>query len=122
MVSTDEHEYRCPSEPNLGLIIVHPGVPDGFGGVAPGAIWCWSHGGWEGIPDAWHDREQELRAEVVEEWRHVQGADRFAFMSGPLAAWVAKYCEHLGWKVPDKTDRYEMSRFMRDLRERKPVR
>lgn len=121
-MSTNEHEHRCPSEPNIGLIIVHVGVPDSFGGVIPGSIWCWLHGTWESISDTWYDREQMLRDEVTEEWRNIRRTDRLVFQSPDLSAWITKYAEHRGWKVPDMTDRYSVFGFMRSLKERKPVR
>lgn len=117
-----DHVYGCPSDPNDGLVIVHPGVPDGFGGVVPGVIWCWSHVTWEPIPDSWHDLEELLRAEIETEWRHIRADDQLVFQSPRLAALFGEYCGHRGWRRPDMGDRYNVFRFMDDLKERAPVR
>lgn len=114
--------YRCDAKPNVGLILVTTGRSNGFGGIVPGVIWCWSHGGWDPIPDAWHDREEMLRDEISEEWRYIRRNDRTVFRSPELIGWVTGYCEHRGWRKPDFGDRYKVFRFMEDLEREKPLR
>lgn len=108
------HLYECPTPPNKGVRIVLPDRPNGFGGVVPGSIWCWRHGQWEGIPEAWRYREALLRDAVLQEWLFIQ---RKEFAMSTVEEPVREYCAHRGWRVPDFTDRYAVLRFIADLRE-----
>lgn len=122
MTSAETHIYECPSKPNRGLVVVHAGIPNGFGGVIPGAIWCWSHSTWESIPDGWFDREAMLREEILTEWPHIKSCDRYGFQSQPLTGWITRYCGHRGWRKPDADNLHDVHRFMRNLEEGKPLR
>lgn len=112
------HLYSCPAEPNEGLVIVHPRTPNRS---APGIIWCWGHGHWEAIPEAWYERERTLREEINTEWinlRRVQGS--LGYQSPSLTGWIVAYCENRGWRRPDFNDRYAMFRFIRNLEDERP--
>lgn len=110
-----EHEYACPTPPNEGVRIVHmdvwqtwlPGAP-----VIPGAIWCWSHGGWEDIPQSWREEETRYRQRVLREWGRRNTPES---MNGDFFWSVQTYCGLRGWKLPDFSDQYAMARFVNEL-------
>ena len=116
------HLYECPSPPNDSLRIVNLDVPDGFGGVISGSIWCWSHGTWEPIPDDTRLRESQLRRVIQEtfaRWQHRQHESLPQLIRFPplLGEQIAEYATLLGWKCPDMNERYEVFRFIDRLPE-----
>lgn len=112
------HLYRHPDSDNLFTL---NGSESRFGNTA-GAIWCWTHGAWESIPQEWHDREAMLRDEITVEWERTPMEPVTEGFARPvLTDAIVRYCKHRNWRKPDMNDRYAVFRFLRDMKECRPV-